>query len=230
MRILSTLFLVLFLWPNILTAETVQQPITPVTSPEGLFVSPTVSTLGLGIDAGWRANETFGIRLGGNWLSVNFDRTIDDVDYDAEANLTSIGTLIDYHPFQGGFRLTGGLRFNFNNADLTGTPTSDVTIGDETFAASDVGTVEGDVTFQTFAPYLGLGYGATLLEGALTIGFDAGLMYQGRADVELDAEGGALEGNTVLEDNLAIEEENIEDDLEDYVVYPVIGLAFSYRF
>ena len=70
--------------------------------------------------------------------------------------------------------------------------TQDVTIGDETFAAADVGTLEGDATYRTFAPYLGLGYGATLLKGALTVGFDLGVMYQGAADVELDAEGGLL--------------------------------------
>ncbi|MEL6962326.1 MAG: hypothetical protein AAFO01_06190 [Pseudomonadota bacterium] len=55
-------------------------------------------------------------------------------------------------------------------------------------------------------------------------------MYQGQADVDLDAESGLLSDDAVLQDNLAIEEGEVEDDLEDFVVYPVVGLAIIYRF
>ncbi len=238
MRFLLALMIIISAWSTSLVAQTLGDPATGSPSaratsdplPYGLFVSPTISTLGIGLETGVRLNESFGVRFGGNWLSVDFDRTVDDVDYEADATLASLGTLLDYHPFRGGFRLSGGLRFNFNEAGLTGVPNGDVTIGDQTFAASDVGTLEGDVSYDVVAPYIGLGYGATLLQGALTIGFDLGVMYQGKADVDLDARGGALEGNAVLEANLAIEEEDIEDDLEDFIVYPVIGLAAVYRF
>jgi hypothetical protein len=237
MRCFPVLALILSLWPGLLAAQTLgdaaDAPPPAATSaplPLGLFVSPTISTLGVGLEAGVRLNRTFGVRFGGNWLSVDFDRTIDDVDYDADATLASLGTLIDVHPFQGGFRLTGGLRFNFNSADLVGEANDDITIGDQTFAAGDVGTLEGDVGYDVLAPYLGLGYGATLLQGALSVGFDAGVMYQGKADVDLDAQGGALAGDAVLEDNLDLEEEDIEDDLEDYQFYPVVGIAIIYRF
>ncbi len=238
MRLLLALLAITSVWPTHLAAQTLGDsadglPAARATSdllPYGLFVSPTISTLGIGLETGVRFNENLGIRFGGNWLSVDFDRTVDDVDYEAEATLASLGALLDYHPFRGGFRISGGLRFNFNEADLAGVPNADVTIGNQTFAASDVGTLEGDVSYDVAAPYLGIGYGATLLQGALSIGFDVGVMYQGEADVDLDARGGALEGNAVLEANLAIEEEDIEDDLEDFIVYPVIGLAVVYRF
>ena len=236
MPLIAAVLLMALVWTNpaqaqALGASTTSLPPASTTSlPNGLFVSPAISTLGVGLEAGIRANETIGFRLGGHWLNVDFDRNINDVDYDADANLASFGTLLDYHPFQGGFRLSGGLRFNFNSADLTGTPNSDVTIGGETFAASDVGTLEGNVSYDIVAPYVGLGYGATLLEGALSIGFDMGVMYQGEANVDLDAEGGALQGSAILEDNLALEEDDIEDDLDDYLFYPVVGLAVIYRF
>ena len=234
MRFLSALVLMLSLWPGVLSAQTLGDadsgppPAEPL--PFGLFVSPNISTLGVGLEVGIRANEFFGARFGGNWMSLDFDRTVDDVDYDAEATLASLGALIDYHPFKGGFRLSGGVRSNFNKAELTGRPTEDVTIGNQTFTAAEVGTLEGEATFRTFAPYLGLGYGATLLKGALTVGFDLGVMYQGTADVDLDAEGGLLVNDAVFQANLEIEEEDIEDDLEDYIVYPVVGLAMIYRF
>ena len=108
--------------------------------------------------------------------------------------------------------------------------TDDIEIGNDVFSPDEVGTLTGDATFDTFAPYLGIGYGATLLEGSLSIGFDLGVMYQGQADVDLDAESGLLSDDAVLQDNLAIEEGEVEDDLEDFVVYPVVGLAIIYRF
>jgi opacity protein-like surface antigen len=198
--------------------------------PYGVFVSPAISTLGLGLEAGVRLDESFGVRFGGNWLSFDYDGVEGDVDYDSEVTLASLGALADYHPFQGGFRITGGLRFNFNKAELDGTPTDDIEIGDETFSPDEVGTLTGDVGFDVLAPYLGIGYGATLLKGALSVGFDLGVMYQGKADVDLDAERGLLSDDAVLQDNLAIEEDKVEDDLKDFVVSPVIGLAVTYRF
>ncbi|NJO38031.1 MAG: hypothetical protein HC871_10980 [Rhizobiales bacterium] len=200
------------------------------TLPYGIFVSPGISTLGLGLEAGVRVNPSFGLRLGGNWLGFDYDGVDGDLDYEGEVTLASLGALADYHPFQGGFRLTGGLRFNFNEADLDGTPDDDIEIGDETFSPDEVGTLTGDVGFDVLAPYLGIGYGATLLQGALSIGFDLGVMYQGKGDVDLDAEDGLLSDDAVLQENLAIEEDKVEDDLEDFVVYPVIGLAVTYRF
>jgi len=198
--------------------------------PNGIFVSPAVSTLGVGLEGGVRINETFGLRLGGNWLGFDYDGVDGNLDYDADITLASLGTLVDYHPFRGGFRLSGGLRFNFNQAALDGTPTEDINIGGEDFSPDEVGTLTGDVGFNVLAPYLGVGYGATLLKGALSIGFDLGVMYQGQADVDLDADAGILSDDAVLLDNLAIEEDEVEDDLEDFVVYPVAGLAVIYRF
>lgn len=235
MRRFFAMALSLVLWPSLLTAQTIGDSdaisqAEPASLPYGLFVSPAVSTLGLGLEAGMRINDHLGFRFGGNWISFDYDGVDGNLDYEADVTLASLGAIVDYHPFRGGFRLSGGLRFNFNQADLDGTPTEDVDIGDETFSADEVGTLTGDVGFDVLAPYIGVGYGATLLKGALTVGFDLGVMYQGQADVDLDTEDGLLSNDAVLQANLAIEENEVEDDLEDFVVYPVVGLALIYRF
>ncbi len=235
MRLVFVVASIFSLWPNVISAQTFGDADAlprgqPAALPYGLYVSPAVSTLGLGLEAGARLNETFGLRFGGNWFSFDADRKIDDVDYDADATLASLGALVDYHPFQGGFRLSGGLRFNFNEADLTGRPDEEIEIGDTVFDAEDVGTLKGDVGFDVLAPFLGVGYGAALLDGSLSIGFDLGVMFQGKADVDLDAEDGLLEGDAVLEAELAAEEDDVEDDLEDFQFYPVVSLAVVYRF
>lgn len=227
--------LIFFFWPHVSGAQTLGDADAlssgePATLPYGLFVSPAISTLGLGIEGGVRVSETFGFRLGGNWLGFEVDDVENDFDYEADATVASLGALVDYHPFRGGFRVSGGLRFNFNGGDLTGTAIDDIEVGDVEFAPAEIGTIEGDVSYDVLAPYLGIGYGATLLEGAFSIGFDLGVMYHGQADIELDSEGGSLSGSAVLNENLAIEEDEAEDDLENFFLYPVIGLAATYRF
>ncbi|MGI9421181.1 MAG: hypothetical protein ACR2RA_25425 [Geminicoccaceae bacterium] len=235
MRRFFAIALSVVLWPSLLCAQTIGDadaipPAEPSTLPYGLFVSPTISTLGLGIEGGMRVNETFGFRLGGNWLGFEVDDVENDFDYEADATVASLGALVDYFPFRGGFRVSGGLRLNFNGGDLTGTARDDIEVGDVEFAPGEIGTIEGDVSYDLLAPYLGIGYGATLLEGAFSIGFDLGVMYHGQADIELDSEGGSLSGSAVLNENLAIEEDRAEDDLKNFFLYPVIGLAANYRF
>ncbi len=193
------------------------------------FVGPVISTLGLGLEAGVRLNERFGLRLGGNYFQLSFDRTIDEIDYDADAELGSIGALADVYPFGGGFRVTGGLRLNFNQAELTGRGNGTVEIDDVVFDADDVGTLDGDVDYDTVAPYLGIGYGGAMLGGALLVTFDLGVMYQGSPDVALTADG-VLADDPALLAALENEEQKVEDDLDDYQFYPVAGIALTYRF
>lgn len=196
----------------------------------GFTLGPDVSTLGVGLQAGLRFNDYVGARIGGNWFEYDFERSYDDVDYDVDLNLGSAGSLLDIYPFGGGFRLSGGVRLNFNQADLTGSPNGGFEIGGTTYTADEVGTLDGGVDFNTFAPYLGLGYGATLFDGALELAFDAGAMYHGRPDVDLSASGGSLSNDPALQADLAEERAAIEDDLDGFRFYPVIGVSLAYRF
>lgn len=196
----------------------------------GFTLGPDVSTLGVGAQAGLRFNDFLGARLGGNWFEHDFDRSYDDVDYDVDLELGSIGTVLDVYPFGGGFRLSGGVRLNFNQADLSGSPNGSFEIGDTTYAADEIGSLDGDVDFNTLSPYLGLGYAATLLDGALELAFDAGAMYHGRPDVDLSASGGSLSDDPALQADLAEERAAIEDDLDGFRFYPVVGVSLAYRF
>lgn len=191
---------------------------------------PDISTLGAGLQAGLRFNDYVGARVGGNWFQYEFDQSYDDVEYDADLKLGSAGTLLDIYPFGGGFRLSGGLRLNFNRADLSGRSNGGFEIGGTTYTADELGTLDGGVDFNTFAPYLGLGYGGTFLDGALELAFDAGAMYHGRPEVSLSASDGSLSDDPALQADLEEERQAIEDDLEAFRFYPVVGLALTYRF
>jgi hypothetical protein len=187
-------------------------------------VGANVSSLGVGVEAGYRINPYFGLRGGANYFSLSLDRTIDDIKYNTDFDLKSGGLVLDVFPFRGNFRISAGARINGNQADISGTPTSNVTIGNTTYTPAQVGRLNGDIDFNTVAPYVGIGFDGHITD-ALTIGFDLGVLYQGKPSVSLSATNPA-----VSQADLNRERANIEDDLKMLQFYPVATVSLKYRF
>jgi hypothetical protein len=196
---------------------------TPAQAVEPL-VGAKIGTLGIGADAGVRLNDRFGVRLNGNAFSFSDSREISDIDYDADLDLRTIGLLGDWHPFGGGFFLSGGAYWNGNKADLTGKPNGSVEIGNTTYTAAQAGSLRGDVDFQKFAPYLGLGYYGTLFAG-FSLGVEVGALYMGSPKVSLTSNSPLVSAS-----DLEVERRKVEDDIDDLRFYPVLMLGASYRF
>ena len=137
---------------------------------------------------------------------------------------------MDWFPFDNAFHMTGGLLVNQNELELTAKTTANYEIGNTTYTAAEVGTLTGELDFNDVAPYIGIGWGNPFgKEGNWSFAIDLGVMFQGSADVDLSANG-TLAGNAAFAANLAREEDNLEDEIDDYQYYPVIALGVSYRF
>lgn len=200
----------------------------------GFTLGPNVSTLGIGAEAGYRINRNFGLRGGANYFSWSTNREIDGIDYDADLRLASGGIVGDYYPFGGGFRISGGVRISGNQVDLVANPgaTAQVEIGGTTYTGSQIGRLDGELSFNRVAPYLGLGYEANVTD-ALSISFDAGALWQGRPDVSLRAAPPAGAPPALVDRiNADVERErrNIEDDLKAFQFFPVVSVTAKYRF
>src|SRR4029453_16850085 len=109
---------------------------------------------------------------------ISRDEEVDDIDYDGEADLNSYGLNLDWFPTGGGLRISLGGRVNNNEVDLTGRPTTAVTVGNTTYSPQQIGTLTGTVTTDDFAPSLTIGYGGTLGKG-FTFGAEIGVLWQG---------------------------------------------------
>ncbi len=192
-------------------------------------VGANASTLGIGGEGGYQVNDFLGLRLVGNYLPVDFDFDTDDVSYDAEVDWRSAGVVVDIYPFGGTFRLTGGARYNANEIDLDATPRRNVDIGGQTFTPSEVGTIDADVDFDNFAPYVGLGWEDRWFGGHLGFSFDLGVYYQGDVSVDGDADG-TLANDPDFQQALAREIREIEDELDFFSWYPVVGVSVTIRF
>ena len=58
----------------------------------------------------------------------------------------------------------------------------------------------------------------------------AGAALFGSGDVTLESVGGTFSNDPVLQAQLAQEVQEIEDEIEDYELWPVVQVGLSYRF
>lgn len=192
-------------------------------------ISPNVSTLGVGVEATYKQSDNLRFRGAINGLNLDGDRTISGIDYSVGANLASVGAIVDYHPFAGGLKLSGGVRLNNNEGTISATPSESLSIGGTTYTPEDIGTISGDVSYGRIAPYAGVGYSAKVTKG-LSIGAELGAMFQGKPDVNLSANG-LLGSNDAFRSDLERESNDIRSKLEDWTqIYPVASVSVTFNF
>jgi hypothetical protein len=195
------------------------------TAADDFGVGVKAGTLGLGVEGTFGLSQRVNLRVGFNDYSTSGDETASDIRYDGKLELGGIALLLDWHPFAGTFRLSAGLMQNNNALRLTATPTSNQTIGGTTYTPAEIGTLSGEVSFKSTAPYAGIGWGNAARHGRFGVNFEVGAMFQGSPKVSLTASGGA-----VSQVDLTSESQSAQADLDDFKIYPVIALGFSFRF
>ncbi|MEM9842073.1 MAG: hypothetical protein AAF767_05460, partial [Pseudomonadota bacterium] len=179
----------------------------------------------------YQINDMFQIRAGVNYLAFDEDIDVDDITYDGELDFSGFGAFVDLHPFGGSFFVTGGAYAGGKSIDLTATSDVAIEIGDMIYTPDEYGRLEGDVEFDDIVPFLGLGWDTTFeTDGNWGFNVLAGAAVFGSGDVTLDAVGGTLSDNPLLQAELAQEVQDIEDEIEDYELWPVVQVGLSYRF
>lgn len=196
------------------------------------------SSLGAGIEAQRSLTDTLNWRVGVNAFSQDEDYDDGGINYSGELDLFSVGSYLDWHPFQGGFRISGGLLYNGNEITLTGKSTAgSVTIGGSQYTLNGA-RLDGDIEFNSMAPYLGLGWGNVFDGGKWSFLVDLGVMFQGSPDADLrvtnqagitDSNGNTI-NTTVFQSDLSQETAEVESDIESLQYYPVLSVGVTYRF
>ncbi len=199
--------------------------------PPYIGLAVKIGTTGPGLEATLGIVEGLNLRAGGYYFRLRHGGSVRDVEYDFDVKLASIPLLADWHPFANEFRITGGVVYNRNMADLDGTPNQDTKIGDNTYTPEEIGELSGSVRFNNWAPYIGLGYGNAVLDADKTWGFvfDIGIMWQGSPSVGLSASG-TMKDNPIFQQNLAMQKNDIQEDADVFRIYPVLSFGISYQF
>lgn len=208
-----------------------------------------IGTGGLGIDYAYPVNPYLDIRAGYDFGSLKRDSEEEGVDYEVELKFSSARLIADYKPFKGGFRLSAGLYTGSPELELDASGEDDYEVGDRTYFGD--ADIAGDIDLGSTAPYLGLGWGGTAGTTGLGVSFDIGVLFTDKPEVALsvprgmvcDATDGdcdpATEGFDVTGDSAEAvefraqvenERQNLEDDSQDYDLWPIIRLGLHYRY
>ncbi|NJC05146.1 hypothetical protein GGQ97_000939 [Sphingomonas kaistensis] len=208
----------------------VASPALAQTRSSAASVGVTGGTLGIGPEIGWRSTN-FGVRGSATLFSLSRGVDSDGIEYDGDLKLRSFGGSLDFYPGGGGFRLSGGVRAGKNRVELTATPaaTTSVEVGDVTYTGAQIGTLSGEVRARKVAPTLTLGYGGGVGSGVY-FGIDAGAMFQGKPKVRSLTATGPISTNAAFQTQLANERREIEEDIDNFKVYPILQLGLGYRF
>lgn len=211
----------------------------PVGARAELGIAGTAGTLGLGAELTIGGSGQLQGRLGIHGYDYSDRREASGIEYDGEASLRTATGLLDWHPGGRSFRLTGGLVYN--STEITGSslpPASGVyDIGGVPVPAAILGTLDAKVDFDPIVPYAGLGWGRAPGSGSgFGLTLDLGVIFQGEGEVTLTP---VIPAGSPLNDPLARqalqilierEEQDLQEDVADYDLYPVVSLGISYRF
>lgn len=192
---------------------------------EGIGVGLHAGTLGYGLDVTYGISESLNIRGQYNTIGLDGDDTDGGITYDYELDWNTYGILVDWHPFSGGFRLSAG--YFINNNELTGRASeTNPTVGNTAY--NGVVSLKSAVTFDSSAPYVGMGWGnAAEKNDRLSFMFEIGALLQGSPKVSLVE---TSPGSLVSQADLDAEAAELESDISEFDVYPVVTLGLAYQF
>lgn len=203
---------------------------------EDWAVSAGVGTLGIGVGVAKAFSDSVVGRFGVNAYDYTFNTSRNTVNYDLKLQLQSLSALADWHPWQGTFRTSAGLLYNNNKAVLNAKPSAgSYILNDITYNAADVGSLQGSMSFNKVAPYLGIGWGNPVAKDK-TWGFtaDIGVLLQGSPKAGLNVTCGTTittAGQTcaTLQTAVAGERAKLESKLSSFRWYPVASVGLSYK-
>lgn len=185
-------------------------------------ITARVGTLGLGVEYGHSLSEKMGIRFGLNGAARDFSSTESDIDYDFTMKLRSADVLVDWRPFGGVFFTSFGALYNKNKLTASAKTSAPVKVGNTTYPSGT--NLTGEVTFNTLAPYLGVGWGSSPKRTGFILRGDLGLVYQGKPKVKLSSNSG------ISQADLDRETSDLQSSVDDYKYYPHVGFSIGARF
>ena len=157
----------------------------------------------------------------------------DGISYSGRIEGTRAAALLDWRPFAGTFRLSGGVSFGSLRGGFDGAPTTTgtITIGGSTVTYGPQDAYAVRVELPPVAPYVGLGWGHAPVRGW---GFHADLgVLVGEPEVtgSLSPSLRAKIAATGADPDAELERElsTVRESAASFKAYPVLSLGVSYR-
>ena len=189
-----------------------------------------VGTLGIGVEVSRLLTDNIGVRVGGNVGSLNQTQPKSNLSLDATLKFQAFTALLDYYPSgRGAFHLSAGLITNPVTVDGKPSGSGTITLNNQQYTQSQVGTLDATIKYSSALPYVGLGWGTPASkDGGFGFLFDIGAAI-GKPTVALSATGNTPGLAANLAANLAAQQATMQSDANKVPVWPVISLGFVWR-
>ena len=183
-------------------------------------VGVKAGTLGLGVEARWDPPiPWFDLRAGMNQYDYGNDGNYSGIDYDATLALDSYYLTANLKVPLSPFRFTVGAYSNGNelqmlSADTGGLP---IEIGGTPFPIATVGALRSTTSFDSTAPYAGVGFDFELF-GKAGLNLDFVLLWHGERAVSLEAtnlNNMSSADHALMGPSLAAEQAELLDEISD---------------
>jgi len=206
-----------------------------------------VSPLGLGIEAATPLTYRTNLRVGANAFSYSHGFNESGVNYNANLNLRSVESHLDWFPFAGAFHLSPGALFNYGNP-VTGNASvgsgQSFTLGSTKYVSGPTSPISGTgkIGFNRVAPSFLAGWGNLLPRSPkhFTVPFEFGAVFQGVPKATLNLAGDAcnstggdchnIGNDSSFQNNVIAQQNKLNNDMSFFKVYPVISVGFGYKF
>ena len=183
-------------------------------------------TQGIGANFRYVLNKTVGFRVGGSYAAAGINDKIEMEGFNsknrASGKFNTAHLLVELMP-QKFFRVVAGAAYLANaEATIHFEPKDSQSFNDITLTPAEIGTLDFQMDWGTFAPYLGFGVGRGIPKKKFNVNIDLGAYYLSSPTVK--AIGTKLLTNN--DPNAAI----IQTNMKDYRFMPVAQLNFNFKF
>jgi hypothetical protein len=217
-------------------------------APARFGVAGRISTLGVGVDFGVPVMERATFRVAVNQFGWSHDFEDGGFDIAAKLKMRSLVAQWDWYPFNGGFHVSPGLML-YNGIQIEATMTASTnqpfSLGDETFISAPSNPMRGEVAakFRRVAPTIAVGWG-NLIPRTTTrrwsIPVELGIVATRSPAATWSLRGSAcwvdgthcrdLASDASLQNDIADEQAEMNNDLKPLKFLPIISVGFSYKF
>jgi hypothetical protein len=197
---------------------------SPAAASAQFGVGAHLGTTGFGVDLAVALGGNAQVRGTAGIMPIEPSWTVSDIDVTAELPNSFIMAGIDLFPSGSGFRLGAGVLFKPDDPILTGELSGPTRVGDQTYTPAQVGTLTGTVESREAAPYLMIGFGKHASAG-IGLFVDLGAAFVGESTIDLQSRGGTLSGNPQFQAELAREEAEWQERIDEFEIYPILNLG-----
>jgi hypothetical protein len=183
----------------------------------GLTVGPAVGSTGYGASVGYALPGGIVIRAQSGNFTYNPNFNSNGNTYNGHLVLSNVLVDGELHPGSRPFYYAIGGFINSNTINAT-TTSAGVVIGNTNYGA---GTANAKVTWSNLAPFIGLGWAP--MHGGF--GVDLGAAFQGSSKTVVTTN---IAGVTAAD--IASAQSQIQNTVNQYQIYPVISVRYSFGF